>query len=105
MLGLISQHIPSVLDDIDEDAMARDLAVTESSGGGARSRGGDGKTVVTVRKEWTFHRCVPQRIRPVSLLVLSPVNLGSRASYSHGGRSPLLTDIVVTPSIKTLKGV
>jgi hypothetical protein len=48
MLGLRSQHIPSVLDDIDEDAMAPDPAVTGSSGGGARSRGGDGEAVATV---------------------------------------------------------
>jgi hypothetical protein len=45
MLVLRSQLIPSVLDDIDEDAMASDPAVTESSGGGVRSRGGGGEVV------------------------------------------------------------
>jgi hypothetical protein len=45
MLGLKSQHIPSVLDDVIEDAMAPDPAVTGSSGGGARGSGGDGESV------------------------------------------------------------
>jgi hypothetical protein len=45
MLGLRSQHIHSVLNDVDEYAMASDPAVTESSGGGARSKGGDGEVV------------------------------------------------------------
>jgi hypothetical protein len=44
MLGLRSQHIPSVLNNIDEDAMAPDPAVTGSSGGGARGSGGDGES-------------------------------------------------------------
>jgi hypothetical protein len=47
---------------------------------------------------------VPQGIRPVILLGLSPVNLDSRISYRHGGRDPLPTDLVVTPPIKTLEG-
>jgi hypothetical protein len=85
--------------------MALDLAVTGSSGGGTRSRGDDGEAVVMVRKERTFHRYVPQGIGSVSLLGLSPVNLGSRASYRHDGRDPLPTDLVVTPSIKALRGV
>jgi hypothetical protein len=45
MLGLRSQHIPSVLDDVDKDAMAPDPAITGSSGGGARSKGGGGEVV------------------------------------------------------------
>jgi hypothetical protein len=57
------------------------------------------------QKEWTFHRCVPQGIGPVSLLELSSVNLGLRAFYRHGGRGPLLTDLVVTPPINALRGV
>jgi hypothetical protein len=85
--------------------MALDSAVTGSSGGGTRSRGGDGEAVATVRKEWTSHRCMPQGIRPVSLLGLSLVNLGSRTSYRHDSRGPLSTDLVVTPSIKALRGV
>jgi hypothetical protein len=36
-----------------------------------------------------------------SSLLLSPVNLGSRASYRHDGRDPLPTDPVVTPPFKT----
>jgi hypothetical protein len=32
------------------------------------------------------------------------VNLGSRASYRHGGRDPLPTDLVVTPLFKALTG-
>jgi hypothetical protein len=39
-----------------------------------------------------------------SSLRVSPVNLGSRASYKHGGRDPLPTDPVVTPPFKTLTG-
>jgi hypothetical protein len=57
------------------------------------------------RKEWASHRCVAQGIGPVILLGLSLVNLGSRASYRHGGRGPLPTDLVVTPLIKVLRGV
>jgi hypothetical protein len=45
MLGLRSQHIPSVLDDVDEDAMAPGPIVTGSSGGGTRGSGGDGESV------------------------------------------------------------
>jgi hypothetical protein len=45
MVGLRSQHIPSILDDVDEDAVAPDPAVTESSGGGARGSGGDGESM------------------------------------------------------------
>jgi hypothetical protein len=33
------------------------------------------------------------------------MNLGSRASYRHSGRSPLPTDLVVTSPIKALRGV
>jgi hypothetical protein len=91
MLELRSQHISSVLDDINEDVMAPDPVVIGSFDGGARSTGGDGETVATVQKEWTSHRCVPQKIGPVSLLVLSPVNLDSRASYRHDDRGPLPT--------------
>jgi hypothetical protein len=32
------------------------------------------------------------------------VNLSSRASYRHGGRGPLTTDLVKTPLIKALIG-
>jgi hypothetical protein len=56
------------------------------------------------RREWTSHRCMPQGIRLVSLLVFSSVNLGSRAFYRHGDRGPLPTDLVVTPPIKALRG-
>jgi hypothetical protein len=45
MLGLRSQHIPSVLVDVNEDAMTPDPGVTESSGGGTRSKGGSGEVV------------------------------------------------------------
>jgi hypothetical protein len=45
MLGLRSQYIPSVLDDVDEDAMASDPVITGSSGGGTRSKGGSGEVV------------------------------------------------------------
>jgi hypothetical protein len=45
MLGLRSQHIPLALDDVDEDVMALDLAVTGSSGGGARGSDSDGESV------------------------------------------------------------
>jgi hypothetical protein len=37
--------MPSVLDDVDEDAMTLDPAVAMSSGGGARSRGDSGEVV------------------------------------------------------------
>jgi hypothetical protein len=37
-----------------------------------------------------------------SLFRSSPVNLGSRASYRHGGSDPLPMDLVVTPSFKAL---
>jgi hypothetical protein len=37
-------------------------------------------------------------------LRLSPVNLGSRASYRHDGRDPLPTDLVVMPPFKALTG-
>jgi hypothetical protein len=61
---------------------------------------------MTARKEWTFHHCVPQGIGPVSLLGLkTTVNLGSRASYRHGDKGPLPTDLVVMSPIKTLRGV
>jgi hypothetical protein len=30
------------------------------------------------------------------------MNFGSRASYRHGGRGPLSTDLVVTPPFKAL---
>jgi hypothetical protein len=43
------------------------------------------------------------RIR--EFLRLSPMNLGSRASYRHSGRSPLPTDLVLTSPIKALRGV
>jgi hypothetical protein len=68
-----------------------------------RSRGGGGEAVAAL-KEWASHRCVPQGNGPVCLLGLSPVNLGSHASYRHGGRGPLPTDLVVTPPIKALMG-
>jgi hypothetical protein len=42
--------------------------------------------------------------RSCSSLRLSTVNLGSRASYRHDDRGPLLTDLVVTPPFKTLTG-
>jgi hypothetical protein len=45
MLELRFQHIPSILDDVDKDAMAPDPAVAGSSGGGVRSRGGGGEVV------------------------------------------------------------
>jgi hypothetical protein len=45
MLGLRFQHIPSVLDDVDEDVMVPDPTVTRSSAGDARSRGGGGEVV------------------------------------------------------------
>jgi hypothetical protein len=60
---------------------------------------------VAARKEWASHRCVPQGIRPVSLLGLSPVNLSSCASYRHDGRGSLPMDLVVTPLIKAIRGV
>jgi hypothetical protein len=47
---------------------------------------------------------VPRGNEPVRLLGFSPVNLGSRASYSHGGRGSLPTDPVVTPPFKALTG-
>jgi hypothetical protein len=69
-----------------------------------RSRGGSGEAVATARKEWASHHCVPQGNGPVRLLGLSTMNLGSRASYRHGGRDPLPTDLVVTPPFKALTG-
>jgi hypothetical protein len=45
MLGFRSKHIPSVLDDVGEDIMTLDLAVTRSSGGGTKSRGSGGAVV------------------------------------------------------------
>jgi hypothetical protein len=42
--------------------------------------------------------------RSRSSLELSTMNLGSCASYRHGGRDPLPTDLVVTPPFKTLTG-
>jgi hypothetical protein len=45
MIGLRFQHIHSVLDDVDENAMTPDPAVAGSSGGGARSRGDGGEVV------------------------------------------------------------
>jgi hypothetical protein len=42
--------------------------------------------------------------RSRSSLRLSPVNLGSCASYRHSGRGPLPTDPVVTPPFKALTG-
>jgi hypothetical protein len=51
------------------------------------------------------HRSVSQGIGPVSLLGFSTVNLGSRASYKHGSRDLLPTDLVMTHPIKTLRGV
>jgi hypothetical protein len=71
---------------------------------GVRSRGG-GREAMVARNKWAYHRCVPQRIGPVSLLGLSMVNLGSRASYRHGDRGPLPINLVVTPSIKALREV
>jgi hypothetical protein len=53
-------------------------------------------------EEWASHRCVPRGNGPVLLFGLSPVNLGSCASYRHGGRGPLPTDLVVTPPFKAL---
>jgi hypothetical protein len=47
--------------------------------------------------------CLGETVSFVSLR-LSPVNLGSRASYRHGGRGALPTDPVVTPSFKALTG-
>jgi hypothetical protein len=51
-----------------------------------------------------FHRYVPSGIGPVFTIRLSTVNLDSRASYMHGSRGPLPTDLVVTPPIKALSG-
>jgi hypothetical protein len=71
----------------------------------ARSRG-DGGEAVAALKEWTSHRCVPEGNRICeSLRVFCTGNLGSRASYSHGGRGPPSTDLLVTPLIKTLREV
>jgi hypothetical protein len=42
--------------------------------------------------------------RSRSSLGLSTMNLGSRASYEHGGRGPLPTDLMVTPPFKALTG-
>jgi hypothetical protein len=65
--------------------------------------GGGGEAVAAL-KEWASHRCMPQGNGPVRLLGLSAVNLGSRASYRHGGRDPLPTDLVVTPPFEALTG-
>jgi hypothetical protein len=45
MLEFRSQHIPSVLNNVDEDVMAPNPAVTGSSSGGRRGSGGDGDSV------------------------------------------------------------
>jgi hypothetical protein len=60
--------------------------------------------VVTARREWASHRCVPQGKQSRSSLRLSSMNLGSRASYRHDGRGSLPTDPVVTPPFKALTG-
>jgi hypothetical protein len=50
------------------------------------------------------HRYLPSGIGPVFTIRSSTMNLGSRASYRHGGRGPLPMDLVVTPPIKALRG-
>jgi hypothetical protein len=59
---------------------------------------------VAALKEWASHQYVPQGNGPIRLLGLSMVNLGLRASYRHGGRGPLPTDLVVTPPFMALTG-
>jgi hypothetical protein len=63
-----------------------------------RSRGGSGDCAKGVG----FPPLRASRKRSHSSLRLSTVNLCSRASYRHGGRDPLPTDLVVTPLLKTL---
>jgi hypothetical protein len=65
-----------------------------------RQRWGSGDCVKGV--SFSPLRASEKRFR--SSLLLNPVNLGSRASYSHDGRGPLPTDPVVTPPFKILTG-
>lgn len=44
------------------------------------------------------------RIRESVRVLAHPINLGLRASYRHGGRDPLTTDLMKTPLIKALIG-
>jgi hypothetical protein len=61
-------------------------------------------------RQWRLHEgsglptaaCLRETDR--SSLRVKPVNLGSRASYRHGGRGPLPMDPVVTPPFKALTG-
>jgi hypothetical protein len=65
-----------VLDDIDEDAMAPDPAVTGSSGGGARGSGGDGESV-------GLPVAVLGRLDPLMITIFRVVIIGMCVTYSH----------------------
>jgi hypothetical protein len=63
-----------------------------------RSGGGSGEAVGLPTDVCSFGRSNPLTLRS------SMANLGSQASYRHGGRDPLTTDLMKTPPIKALIG-
>jgi hypothetical protein len=61
--------------------------------------------VVATQGSGASHRYVPLGIGPPFSVMSSTANLGLQASYRHGDRGPLHTDLAVMPLIKTLRGV
>jgi hypothetical protein len=65
-----------------------------------RSRGGSGEVVAAIGGVGFPPLRASGKWSRSSLLGQAPMNLGSRASYRHGGRSPLPTNLVATPPFK-----
>jgi hypothetical protein len=62
---------------------------------------GEGGSIGGARQWLPTATCLQESV--LFLVRSSQANLGLRASYRHGGRDPLPTDVVVTPLILTLR--